>query len=97
MASYGRPGAEEGRHFLTGQQYHYDPQAGKYTASVLNFVRLGGVLIVAALGVFGLAMWRRERHKSWEKLSRPDAATPTKQPAAAQGSRQFPTTSTPPG
>ena len=41
--------------------YHYDPAAGKYTASVMNFVRAGGVLTILALAVFGLAMWRRER------------------------------------
>lgn len=49
--------------------YHYDPHAGKYTASVLNFVRLGGGLIVVSLGACGLVMWRRERRRSWERRS----------------------------
>ncbi len=41
--------------------FHYDATRGKYTASVMNFVRAGGVLVVMGLGVFWYAMWRRER------------------------------------
>ncbi len=41
--------------------FHYDATKGKYTTSVMNFVRAGGVLIVAALGVFWFAMWRKGR------------------------------------
>ena len=32
--------------------YQYDPQTGRYSASILNLVRLGGVLTVLALGGF---------------------------------------------
>jgi protein SCO1/2 len=46
--------------------FHYDATKGKYTASVMNFMRAGGVVIVLALGVFGFAMWRRERRLSRE-------------------------------
>jgi protein SCO1 len=59
--------------------YHYDPEAGKYTASVLNFVRLGGGLIVLGLGVLGIAMWRRERRRAWEP-----PASPARQPGAPE-------------
>lgn len=44
--------------------FHYDPQAGKYTADVLFFVRLGGMTVLAALAAFGVVMWRRERKRS---------------------------------
>jgi protein SCO1/2 len=54
--------------------YHYDPLAGKYTASVMNFVRLGGVLILVSLGGLGFSMWRRER-------LRPRAPAPPQEPA----------------
>jgi protein SCO1/2 len=44
--------------------YHYDPTTGKYSATVLNLVRLGGVLTVLALGTFMLVMWRRDRNSA---------------------------------
>jgi protein SCO1/2 len=34
--------------------FHYDPATGKYSAAVLNMVRLGGVLTVLALVAFML-------------------------------------------
>jgi protein SCO1 len=43
--------------------FHYDPAEGKYGAVVMNFVRLGGVLTVAAIGTFLFIMWRQERRK----------------------------------
>ena len=41
--------------------FHYDPKAGKYSASALNAVRLGGILTVAIIGMFMLVSWRRNR------------------------------------
>jgi len=41
--------------------YQYDPQTGRYSASILNLVRLGGVLTVLALGAFILTTTRRRR------------------------------------
>ena len=41
--------------------YHYDPMSGKYGLAVLNVVRLGGVLTLAAIGLFVLTAIRRER------------------------------------
>jgi len=41
--------------------YHYDPSAGRYSAAVLNIVRLGGAATISALLIFFLAMRRRER------------------------------------
>lgn len=41
--------------------YQYNPHTGRYSASILNIVRLGGVLTVLVLGGFILAMLRRER------------------------------------
>jgi protein SCO1/2 len=41
--------------------YHYDPKAGRYTATVRNLVRGGAALTLAALASFVLIMLRRER------------------------------------
>jgi len=41
--------------------YQYDPQSGRYSASILSFVRLGGVLTVVALAGFILTASRRRR------------------------------------
>jgi protein SCO1/2 len=41
--------------------YHYDPSAGRYSAAVLNIVRLGGVATVSAMLLFFLAMRRRDK------------------------------------
>jgi protein SCO1 len=41
--------------------YQYNPEIGRYSASILNLVRLGGVLTVLALGGFILAATRRRR------------------------------------
>lgn len=40
--------------------YRYDPANGRYSAAVMNAVRVGGVLTVLALGAFLGVMWRRE-------------------------------------
>lgn len=50
--------------------FHYDPQTGRYSAAVLNLVRLGGLATVVALGLFLALSWRRDR-----------AAAPAPQPA----------------
>ncbi len=42
----------------------YDPTTGRYSAAILNIVRLGGVLTLAALGLFFLVSWRRGRHRT---------------------------------
>lgn len=43
--------------------FHYDPTAGKYSASVMGIIRLGCVLVISAVGVFLLVQLRREfRH-----------------------------------
>ncbi len=41
--------------------FRYDPSTGKYSAVVLNIVRLGGALTVLAIGGFLIAGWLRER------------------------------------
>jgi len=38
--------------------FHYDPAIGKYSARVMTFVRIGGVLTMLAIGVF---VWRLSR------------------------------------
>ncbi len=43
--------------------FHYDPTAGKYGAAVMNFVRAGGVLTVAGLGVFIGLLLRGDRRR----------------------------------
>jgi protein SCO1/2 len=41
--------------------YHYDPSAGRYSAAVLNIIRMGGIATISAMLIFFLAMRRRER------------------------------------
>jgi len=41
--------------------FHYDPATGKYGAAIMRLVRVGGILMVAALASFLVVMWRRER------------------------------------
>jgi protein SCO1/2 len=41
--------------------YQYDPMRGRYAASVMRLVRLGGVLTVLGLGAFIVVSLRRER------------------------------------
>jgi protein SCO1/2 len=40
----------------------YDPASGRYSLAILNLVRAGGVLTVAAIGLFMFMSWRRGRH-----------------------------------
>ena len=40
--------------------FHYDPNTARYSATVLNIVRLGGLLTVFIMGAFVLANVRRE-------------------------------------
>jgi protein SCO1/2 len=44
--------------------FEYDPTSGKYGLAVMNFVRLGGILTVLALGTFFVVMWRRSRRQA---------------------------------
>jgi len=44
--------------------YHYDPKLARYSAAVLDVVRLGGVIAVLTLSGFLAVMWRREKKKS---------------------------------
>lgn len=41
--------------------YHYDPATGKYGLAILDLVRLGGILTLAAVAVFIVTTLRRER------------------------------------
>ena len=43
--------------------YHYDPAAGRYSAVVMNIVRLAGVAAVLLLSTFLAVMWRRDRRR----------------------------------
>jgi len=42
--------------------YHYDPETGRYGATVMNLVRAGGVVTVAAMATFMFVMLRRDTH-----------------------------------
>jgi protein SCO1/2 len=55
--------------------YQYDPQAGRYSASILNLVRVAGALTVLGLGAFILTASRKRR------------AGPDPRPARAPGER----------
>jgi protein SCO1/2 len=52
--------------------FHYDPQEGKYGAAVMNFLRLGGVLTILAIGGLMVVLWRQERRKARLIASRND-------------------------
>ena len=41
--------------------FHYDPETGRYGAATLNGIRVGGVLTLAALALFMIGSWRRDR------------------------------------
>ena len=41
--------------------FHYDPNTGRYTTTVLGIVRLAGAVTVLVLGIFLFRAWRRER------------------------------------
>jgi protein SCO1 len=49
--------------------FHYDPAEGKYGPVIMNFVRLGGVLTLLAVGTFLAVMWRRERRLAPRKAA----------------------------
>jgi protein SCO1 len=42
--------------------YHYDPLSGSYGLAILNVVRVGGLLVLAALAAYIITNLRRERH-----------------------------------
>ncbi len=44
--------------------FRYDPMTGKYGMVILNLIRLGGALTLAALGTFIAVMLRRERRNA---------------------------------
>ena len=50
--------------------YHYDPASGKYGVAILNVVRLGGLLTLAAIGTFVLMSRRSERRHEAPALPR---------------------------
>ena len=56
--------------------YHYNPATGKYSALVLDAVRLGGAATVLALGTFLVVMWRREMTRQHEGRRLPSEPSP---------------------
>jgi protein SCO1/2 len=48
--------------------FHYEPAAGKYGPTVMNLVRLGGVLTMLAIGALVGVLWRLERRKARQAL-----------------------------
>lgn len=44
--------------------YHYDPETGKYGATVMGLIRLGGLATVLSFAVFLAVSLRRERRES---------------------------------
>jgi protein SCO1/2 len=53
--------------------FHYDPTLGKYSASVINFVRAGGVLTIVFIAVF---VWRLSRRGAVPQSATPALAAP---------------------
>jgi protein SCO1/2 len=54
--------------------YHYDPLTGKYGLAIAGVLRAAGGLTVLAVGLFLVAMYRRERRRP--KLTRSTPVTP---------------------
>jgi protein SCO1 len=50
--------------------FHYDPQAGKYSAIVSHIVQLGGVLTILSIGILLTVLIRRGPHTEGKELSR---------------------------
>ena len=57
--------------------YQYNPQTGRYSASILNLVRAGAVLTVLALGGFMLTATARRRGKARRACSSGACCAPT--------------------
>jgi protein SCO1/2 len=55
--------------------FHYDPTLGKYSASVMNFIRVGGIFTIACIAVF--VWWLRRRNTRTEFATRPQATPST--------------------
>ena len=43
--------------------FHYDPNEGRYGPTIMNFVRLGGVVTICAIGVLVFVLVRSERRR----------------------------------
>jgi len=50
--------------------YHYDPKTGKYSAAVLNVVRLGSVLTLTILGAILFVFWRQDLRRGKRDIAR---------------------------
>ena len=50
--------------------YHYDPSTGKYSAIVMNIVRLAGALTLLIFGSLLALMWRRDLRRSRHATAR---------------------------
>ncbi len=55
--------------------FQYDPHTGKYTWTVLNVIRIGGVLTILALGSFVFLTVRRERRAGAALATTADGTT----------------------
>ncbi len=44
--------------------FHYDPAEGRYGATIMNFLRAGGVLTICAMGTMVFCFWRWERRRA---------------------------------
>ena len=49
--------------------YHYDPSTGKYTAIVMNIVRLAGALTILIFGSLLVWMWRRDLRRTRQAVA----------------------------
>ena len=49
--------------------YHYDPKNGKYSAAVMNIIRLGGIITLAGLTILLLIFWRADLRRRTQKIA----------------------------
>ena len=50
--------------------YHYDPQAGKYSAIISHILQLGGGLTIVVIGILLTVLIRRDPHGESKELNR---------------------------
>lgn len=50
--------------------YHYDPQAGKYSAIVSHILQLGGAITMVSIGILLLVLIRRGSHGDLKEMNR---------------------------
>src|SRR5581483_317733 len=62
--------------------FHYDPTLGQYGPTIMNLVRLGGVLVLLGMGLLFVVLWRGERKRRPGPLAAARSQEPPEHQAA---------------